>query len=151
MWKFDYAQVLASFPGPRPASHHLYYGKVRDGLVNLITWIRHNWQIAEQKGNISLVVQSTIQFVAPHWLGTCGKLTGTFVVLAVPWPSAPTHNWSLSTLDITHVMKCTRPSPTFPYCKQQEAGWRPGNEATHLRIPRPEKELLRAIPCCIMA
>ena len=28
--------------------------------------------------------------------------------------------------DITHVRKCTRPSPAFPYCKRQNAGWGPG-------------------------
>ena len=31
--------------------------------------------------------------------------------------------------DVTHVRKCTRPSPTFPYCKRQKAGQGPGNEA----------------------
>ena len=31
--------------------------------------------------------------------------------------------------DITHVRKCTRPSSALPYCKRQEAGWGPGNEA----------------------
>ena len=32
--------------------------------------------------------------------------------------------------DITHVRKCTRPSPALPYCKRREAGRGPGNEAT---------------------
>ena len=32
--------------------------------------------------------------------------------------------------DVTHMRKCTRPSPTLPYCKQQEAGQGPGNETT---------------------
>ena len=31
--------------------------------------------------------------------------------------------------DITHVRKCTRPSPAFPYCKRRKAGRGPGNEA----------------------
>ena len=35
----------------------------------------------------------------------------------------------LSTRDVTHVRKCTRPSPALPYCKRQEAGRGPGNEA----------------------
>ena len=43
--------------------------------------------------------------------------------------------YCLSTHDITHVKKCTRPSPALPYYKQQEAGWGAGNEATH--IPHP--------------
>ena len=30
---------LASFPGPRPASHHLQYGKVGEGLVHFLTWV----------------------------------------------------------------------------------------------------------------
>ena len=34
--------------------------------------------------------------------------------------------------DVTHVGKCTRPSPAFPYCKRRKAGRGPGNEA----IPR---------------
>ena len=37
--------------------------------------------------------------------------------------------YHLSTCDITHVRKCTRPSPALPYCKRQEAGRGPGNEA----------------------
>ena len=32
--------------------------------------------------------------------------------------------------DVTHVRKCTRPSPTLPYCKRREAGRGPGNEAS---------------------
>ena len=32
--------------------------------------------------------------------------------------------------DVTHVRKCTRPSPALPYCKRREAGRGPGNEAT---------------------
>ena len=30
--------------------------------------------------------------------------------------------YRLSTRDVTHVRKCTRPSPALPYCKRQEAG-----------------------------
>ena len=33
--------------------------------------------------------------------------------------------------DVTHVRKCTRPSPALPYCKRQEAGRGPGNEANN--------------------
>ena len=32
--------------------------------------------------------------------------------------------------DVTHVRKCTRPSPAFPYYKRRKAGRGPGNEAT---------------------
>ena len=32
--------------------------------------------------------------------------------------------------DVTHVRKCTRPSPALPYCKRREAGRGPGNEAS---------------------
>ena len=32
--------------------------------------------------------------------------------------------------DVTHVRKCTRPSPALPYCKQWEAGRWPGNQAS---------------------
>ena len=38
--------------------------------------------------------------------------------------------YRLSTRDVTHVRKCTRPSPALPYCKQREAGRGPGKEAT---------------------
>ena len=38
--------------------------------------------------------------------------------------------YRLSTCDVTHVGKCTRPSPTLPYCKRREAGRLPGNEAS---------------------
>ena len=38
--------------------------------------------------------------------------------------------YRLSTHDVTHVRKCTRPSPALPYCKRREAGRGPGNEAT---------------------
>ena len=37
--------------------------------------------------------------------------------------------YSLSTRDVTHIRKCTRPSPALPYYKQREAGQGPGNEA----------------------
>ena len=37
--------------------------------------------------------------------------------------------YRLSTRDVTHVRKCTRPSPALPYCKRREAGRGPGNEA----------------------
>ena len=37
--------------------------------------------------------------------------------------------YRLSTRDVTHVRKCTRPSPALPYCKQREVGRGPGNEA----------------------
>ena len=30
--------------------------------------------------------------------------------------------YRLSTRDVTHVRKCTRPSPALPYCKRREAG-----------------------------
>ena len=30
---------LASFPGPRPASHRLQYGKAGEGLVHFLTWV----------------------------------------------------------------------------------------------------------------
>ena len=39
--------------------------------------------------------------------------------------------YRLSTRDVTHVRKCTRPSPALPYCKRQEAGRGPGKETTH--------------------
>ena len=42
--------------------------------------------------------------------------------------------YRLSTRDVTHVRKCTRPSPALPYCKRREAGRGPGNEATHTYI-----------------
>ena len=38
------------------------------------------------------------------------------------------------TRDVTHVRKCTRPSPALPYCKRREAGQGPGNEATRIVI-----------------
>ena len=53
---------LASFLGPCPASHHLQYEKVGEGLVHLIMWLLCNQQIAKHiitKGNVSCVVQST--------------------------------------------------------------------------------------------
>ena len=31
--------VLASFPGPRPASRRLQYGKAGEGLVHFLTWV----------------------------------------------------------------------------------------------------------------
>ena len=43
--------------------------------------------------------------------------------------------YRLSTRDVTHVRKCTRPSPALPYCKRREAGRGPGNEATPLPYP----------------
>ena len=30
---------IASFPGPRPASHHLQYGKAGEGLVHFLTGV----------------------------------------------------------------------------------------------------------------
>ena len=42
--------------------------------------------------------------------------------------------YRLSTRDVTHVRKCTRPSPALPYCKRREAGWGPGNEASSLIV-----------------
>ena len=38
--------------------------------------------------------------------------------------------YCFSTRDVTHVRKCTRPSPALPYCKRREAGRGPGDEAT---------------------
>ena len=40
------------------------------------------------------------------------------------------HNLPCLLHDVTHVRKCTRPSPALPYCKQREAGRGPGNKAT---------------------
>ena len=37
--------------------------------------------------------------------------------------------------DVTHVRKCTRPSPALPYCKRREAGRGPGNEASAKGFP----------------
>ena len=37
--------------------------------------------------------------------------------------------YRLSTRDVTHVRKCTRPSPDLPYCKRREAGRGSGKEA----------------------
>ena len=39
--------------------------------------------------------------------------------------------YCLSTCDITHMRKCTRPFPAYPYCKRQEAERGPGNETTY--------------------
>ena len=39
--------------------------------------------------------------------------------------------------DVTHVRKCTRLSPTLPYCERREAGREPGNEATNISPPTP--------------
>ena len=36
--------------------------------------------------------------------------------------------------DVTHVRKCTRPSPALPYCKRREAGRGPGNEARDFKL-----------------
>ena len=38
--------------------------------------------------------------------------------------------YRLSTRDVTHVKKCTRPSPALPNCKGRKAGRGPGNEAS---------------------
>ena len=35
--KRKYTMSLASFPGPRPASRHLQYGKAGEGLVHFLT------------------------------------------------------------------------------------------------------------------
>ena len=40
--------------------------------------------------------------------------------------------YRLSTRDVTHVRKCTRPSPALPYWKRREAGRGPGNEAKYM-------------------
>ena len=37
--------------------------------------------------------------------------------------------YRLFTRDVTHVRKCTRPSPSLPHCKRCEAGLGPGKEA----------------------
>ena len=43
--------------------------------------------------------------------------------------------YRLSTRDVTHVRKCTRPSPALPYCKRREARRGPWNEATDYAMP----------------
>ena len=40
--------------------------------------------------------------------------------------------------DVTHVRKCTRPSPAFPYCKRRKAGRGPGNEANDSQLASAE-------------
>ena len=42
--------------------------------------------------------------------------------------------YRLSIRDVTHVRKYNRPSPALLYCKRQEAGRGPGNEATFLYV-----------------
>ena len=37
--EFQSRFMLASFPGPRPASHHLQYGKAGEGLVHFLIWV----------------------------------------------------------------------------------------------------------------
>ena len=49
--------------------------------------------------------------------------------------------YRLSTRDVIHVRKCTRPSPALPYCKRREAGRGPGNEASFQNLEQKD--------CCI--
>ena len=46
--------------------------------------------------------------------------------------------YRLSTRDVTHVRKCTRPSPALPYCKRWEAGRGPGNKVT-MKVEQNQK------------
>ena len=48
--------------------------------------------------------------------------------------------YRLSTRDVTHVRKCTRPSPAFPYCKRRKAGRGPGNEASEIYLSNAKKK-----------
>ena len=65
-----------------------------------------------------LHVQRSVSItVSPQQLDTCGMLPGTFVLLDV---------LRRSTLDVTHVRKCTRPSTFF---RAPKAAHRPENEA----------------------
>ena len=104
--------VLASFPGPRPAFRRLQYGKAGEGLVHFLT-----------NPNSSRDSREDREF---YQAKTVKTHSNNLVVLAhvqlKPF-------YRLSTRDVTHVRKCTRPSPALPYCKRRKAGRGPGNEA----------------------
>ena len=146
-------KTLASFPGPHPASHHLQYGILAgEGLVHFLTWV------TSQTGQIMRTWASCKpqNFTCTHALehDSSGSKDGSarrrfYVALheivgrTESFLTVKTHSnnlvvlahvqlksfYCLSTRDVTHVRKCTRPSPTLPYCKWQEAGQGPGNEA----------------------
>ena len=167
-----YRVWLASFPGPCPASHHLQYSKVGEGLVHFLTWVTSrtgqimqtwasykpqktlpahmhwsmtipSWKVAAHEGAFTLLFtrQSGGQRVLPSQAGRAHS--NNLVVLAhIQLKSF----YCLSTCDITHVTKCSSPSPALPYCKRWEAWRGSGNEA---RVWHQHNIPDRSIAICI--
>ena len=145
--------MLASFPGPCPASRCLQYGEgtfphVSD-ITNRANYANVGGRHVNHKKLRPHACTGARLFRVERWQCTKALLcrssrdspedrefyqaktvkthSNNLVVLAhvqlKPF-------YCLSTCDVTHVRKCTRPSPALPYCKRREAGRGPGNEAT---------------------
>ena len=83
---------LASFPGPRPASCRLQYGKVGEGLVRFLTWVT-SWTGQIMQMWASCKPQKTLP-VRTHWSTTIlsRKMSvhkGTFMSLFTRQPGGP--------------------------------------------------------------
>ena len=134
----SYCLQLVSFPSPHPASRRLQYGKVGESLVHFLTWVTsQTWQIMRTWATCKP------QKLHPHtrtraWLFRVERRQRTkalafYVALhetvgrTESFKTVKTHSnnlivlahvqlksfYRLSIHDITHVRKCTRPSPAL--------------------------------------
>ena len=128
---FQTTETIASFPVPRPAFRRLQYRKA--GRTWYISSREHDiinkWQNEDATFCVlfnHLHIQRSVSMtVAPCQLDTCGMFPGTFTLLAVLRPIRPLSFRSfyrLSTLDVTHMRKCTRPSPLYRTASDEKMG-----------------------------
>ena len=122
---------VASFPVPRPAFHRLKYGKA--GRAWYISSREHDviekWQNFQNEDatfcmlfshlhvqrSVSMTVARYVCYVTWYLRSSCCSEThNAHVKLPVFLP--------LSTLDVTHVRKCTRPSPLYRTASDEKLG-----------------------------
>ena len=139
-WQSMCVCSLASFPVPRPAFRRLQYGKA--GRAWYIFSREHDviekWQNFQNEDVLRVIQPSTrstlgeydsrpplaryVWYVTWYLRSSCCSETHVrprFLPVFLP----------LSTLDVTHVRRCTRPSPLYSTKQRRKAGRGTGNEA----------------------
>ena len=131
------AEVLNNYsliPRPRQAFRHLQYRKVERACYLFLC--EHNvtikWRKFSEQAAFHILfnrlhgqplVWTTI---ASHEFDTCNKLPGIYIgFFRCSGLSALIHNSTIlsALMSLTWEKIYIKPSPAFPYCKQQKVGW----------------------------
>ena len=140
-------ELLASFPVPRPAFRRLQYGKV--GRALYISSLEHD--VIDKWQNFSERRRRILRVIQPSTRSTLGEYDShpplARYVWYVTWylrssccsethvrPCSFRYFYRLSTLDVTHVRKCTRLSPLYRTASDEKLGMGLGTRLRNYQV-----------------